>query len=105
MSDELGFEGINFWPLIEDESIEKERTLYWRSNNAFALRKGEWKLIHENKDIGRGDDELYNISLDPYETDDLARVNIEKLVELKRELENHIKSDMNRNFQPTDITQ
>lgn len=105
ITNDLNIEGINFWPLIKDESIEEDRTLYWRSNNAFALRKGDWKLIHKNSNFSEGIDELYNISKDPYETNDLSRDNTEKLMELKLELESHIKSDIDKNFQSTEITQ
>lgn len=91
--DGLNIEGINFWPSVSRESVFKEQTQYWKSNNSIALEKGEWKLIHNGKKLGEGTDELYNIKLDPYETKDVAKENIEKVMELKREIQNHLSLD------------
>lgn len=93
LPEELNIEGINFWPLVNGESISKERTMYWRLNNSTALKKGEWKLIHNGKNIDDGTDELYNIILDPYETRDVSGENIEKVTELKKEIQFNLSLD------------
>lgn len=96
--DSLKIEGINFWPIIKGESKEKERTLYWRLNNAYAFRKGDWKLIHKGNNIEEENFELYNLKNDPYETSDQAQMNSQKLLELKSDLENQIKLDISKKF-------
>lgn len=91
--DELNIEGINFWPAVNGEPLSNERTMYWRSNNATALKKGDWKLIHKGKKLEEGTDELYNLQLDPYEKQDVAKENMEKVREMKKELERQLGSD------------
>lgn len=67
--------------------------MYWRLNNGTAVKKGEWKLYHKGKNIEKGIDELYNIQLDPYEEQNVAKENIEKVNELKKEIQYHLSLD------------
>jgi arylsulfatase B len=83
---EMHIDGINFWPIVEGVSPSEERIMYWRMNKGMALKKGEWKLIHNGKTIEDGTDELYNITLDPYEIEDVAAENGEILLKLKKEM-------------------
>jgi arylsulfatase B len=96
ISDELNIEGISFWPIIKGESSPKDRILYWKSNNGTALQKGGWKLIHKGKKIEEGTNELYNIQLDPYETKDVSVENMEKVNELKEEIQRNLSLDSQR---------
>ena len=84
--EELNIEGKNLWPAVTGTFTLKERILYWRSARNFALRKGQWKLIHNGKTPDEGTDELFNISEDPYETRDMAEGKPTLLKELKKEL-------------------
>ncbi|KAJ5983458.1 hypothetical protein N7481_005557 [Penicillium waksmanii] len=59
----------------------------WELSARGALRKGDWKIVHFAKaqgGAGEGDDgwELFNISRDPGETNDLAQEEPEKFQEL-----------------------
>ena len=94
LPEELHIEGINLWPAVTGTSTLKERILYWRSTRNFALRKGQWKLIHNGKTPEEGNNELYNISEDPYETHDLAKEKPTKLEELKQELVRQFAMDL-----------
>ena len=62
------WDGVNVWPLISGESDEpRERVMYWNlQHNRFAVREGDWKLIHRERNTGP-ETELYNIALDPLE--------------------------------------
>ena len=91
--DELNIEGINFWPVINGNASPTDRTLYWKSNSMTALKKGDWKLIHNGKNLEEGTDELYNIQLDPYETKDVSKENPEKVTELKKEIQYNLSLD------------
>ncbi|MBT3385413.1 MAG: sulfatase-like hydrolase/transferase [Prolixibacteraceae bacterium] len=91
--DELNLEGFNFWPAVEGESLSKERIMFWRSNNASALKKGNWKLVHKGKNFEEGTVELYNLHSDPYETQDVSKENIEKVLELKKDLKRELELD------------
>lgn len=86
ISDNLKIEGINVWSALTGGSVTKERVMYWRSGRSLALRKGDWKLIHQCKSLDEGSDELFNIAQDLLETKDLAKENPTKVKELRNEL-------------------
>lgn len=68
----MGVEGINLWDAANGRTALPERTLYWRTGGQYALRDGTWKLLHAGKTLAEGSDELYDMSVDPYETKDRA---------------------------------
>lgn len=90
---ELNIEGVNFWPSLEGNSMPEARIMYWRMNKGMALKKGDWKLIHIGKTLDGGTDELYNIILDPNETDDVLAENAEIFLELKKEMKRQMTFD------------
>lgn len=77
-------EGANLLPLLTENKPLPERTLYWRfpfppwqHRTWWAVRNGDWKLIHEASkspgggfDGGEGRMGLYNLSRDPHEDHD-----------------------------------
>jgi arylsulfatase A-like enzyme len=71
-------DGINLNGLLLNGSKLPERTLFWKMDDEFAVRKGKWKLLQaENKEP-----ELYNLAEDLGETQDLASTH----PEIKEEL-------------------
>ncbi|MCF7973242.1 MAG: sulfatase-like hydrolase/transferase [Phycisphaerae bacterium] len=63
-------DGRDIWPVITgDASQVPERTLYWKTAKASAVRQGDWKLIVFKND---GHEALFNLATDPYEKHDLA---------------------------------
>lgn len=66
------FDGVNLMPYLMD-STHKHQTphdgLFWRSMNHKAVRKGEWKLLRDDKAKVK---ELYNLVNDKYEAQNLA---------------------------------
>ncbi len=82
----LQLEGINIWSLLQGREKSQERLLYWKTSKQFALRKGDWKLVHTGASLDSGDVELFNLNDDPYEQKNLIHSNSEKLSELKMEL-------------------
>jgi len=92
--EEMNIDGINFWSSVEGDSLPKERIMYWRLRSGIALKKGDWKLIHHGKTLDEGADELYNISLDPNETKNMAVENEKMLLELKKEMKYHHSLDI-----------
>ena len=90
---ELNIEGINFWPSLEGNSLPEDRVMYWRMNVGMALKKGDWKLIHHTKTLDVGMDELYNISLDPNETNNVVSENEKIVSKLKKEMEHQLSLD------------
>lgn len=91
----LNLDGNNIWDVITGKQIEnKDRELYLRTPEQFALRKGDWKLIHFGETLDKGMQELYNISDDPYETKNLIQSNSSIRNSLSTQLKNQVKSDL-----------
>lgn len=78
---DLKWDGINQWPALTGTAPSPEqRTIYIAmQNGGRALRQGDWKLIAP----AAGDPQLYNIAADPYEKNDLAGAQQEKLGQLQ----------------------
>ncbi len=74
-------DGVSLVPLLMGDTID-ERTLYWHyphygnqgGNPSSIIREGNWKLIHYWED---GRDELYDLSADIGEEEDLAEMEAE----------------------------
>ena len=79
-------EGDNIWPVVTGGSIPENRVFYWRTGSQQAIRKGDWKLVHNGATPQEGENELYNVAEDPYETRNLVEANPAKLSELMEEL-------------------
>lgn len=72
LSENEDFDGVDIWDIIKGNT-EKERTIYWNfKGNKYAIRDNNWKLII-NKSMKPEESELYNITYDPYEKNDLAQ--------------------------------
>lgn len=89
-------DGISLKPIIDRGVIPSERPLYWHyphygnqgGDPSSIIRQGNWKLIHYYED---GRNELYNLSLDPSEKNNLvdkqAKVSADLYHNLKEWLE------------------
>ena len=72
-AEDPGWDGTDIWPVIAGEAETTEnRTIYWNVKGvSFALCDGDWKIISDS-DINPDRTELYNLAKDPYEKEDLA---------------------------------
>lgn len=93
-------DGTNLLPRITGETNAlPTRTLYWRRNgqgNSIALREGEWKLIH-NRSQANAQPELYRITEDISETNNIAAKHPEKVKTFLKKLsswENELKTPL-----------
>jgi arylsulfatase len=65
------------------ETSAGARTVYWQHENHAAIREGDWKLVTVNDRSG-DHWELYNLSADRSESEDLAGKNPERVDRLKK---------------------
>ncbi|QQE12560.1 sulfatase-like hydrolase/transferase [Planctomycetota bacterium] len=78
---EWELDGVNLLPFIDGKKTERpHQTLYWRQNEMWAMRDGDWKIF---KDRGNVEPKLFNLAKDPSEQRNLANENSEKLSELE----------------------
>lgn len=63
-------EGIDLWDALRGQISQlPDRSLYWKTPSASAIRHGPWKLIQHR---GTSRTELFHLEDDPVEQDDLA---------------------------------
>ena len=74
-------DGVDLRSLLLEQEPLSERSLFWRFGRKRAVRKGEWKLC-----ALRDERELYNLSEDPSETNDLSQANPAIMETLETEL-------------------
>ena len=88
-------DGVNLLPFIQGQSKEApHKTLFWRFWRVAVARQGKWKLIKVADDPLQTERKLilplmlFNIDIDPKETNNLAKDNPEKTNQLLTELTN-----------------
>jgi arylsulfatase A-like enzyme len=78
--------GKSFAKLLTQDpmsSIHSQKEMFgWELFKRMAFQRDGWKILWIEPDFGKGDWELYNLSKDPTETNDLAKSHPEKLSEL-----------------------
>ncbi len=88
-TDGLPLDGLDAWAAIA-EGEESPRTELVHSPH--VLRQGDWKLIEEMAHTSRwesGEQRLFNIAEDPYETTNLAETETAKVAEMAARLDEH----------------
>ena len=86
---DYNIDGENISSILENNNFKRTKPLFWewrfpkeKSNHwaQGAVRNGDWKLLF-NKDINK--EELYDISKDPFEKNNVAESNAQIVSELK----------------------
>ncbi len=78
-------EGVDLIPFLTGKDNGRpHETLFWRQGGKSGLRHGDWKLVRMGKKttVGRAQWELYDLSKDISEENNLAAANPERLAEL-----------------------
>jgi arylsulfatase A-like enzyme len=96
--EKVNLDGRSFWSQLQgNSSISASRPMYWKTNQAYAVREGNWKLIvHRNS----GQSELYDIDKDFREMRDLSQEHPEKVEYLKEILEGFKEGDNRQEREP-----
>jgi arylsulfatase A-like enzyme len=92
ISNDVNIEGIDIWNVLSGGTIP-QRVLYWRTEEQFAVRKGDWKLVHNGELLDQRDEELFDLSKDPYEQNNLIQTYPDKVEELQKELLRQMSQD------------
>lgn len=80
-ADDLKWDGVSQWSALTGAvPSTTSRNIYIATPGACSLRFGEWKLISRAK----GQQELFNIAADPYEKNNLAAKEPDKVAELTK---------------------
>jgi arylsulfatase A-like enzyme len=80
---EMRVEGIDIWPLLTGQSKGQPRTLYWETPQQSALRVGDRKLVETRQSRKV---ELFDLRADPYEKEDLALKQPERVRRMRMQL-------------------
>ena len=87
----LDRDGQNIWPFIAGKTTDYTgHTMYWNTGSDYAIREGPWKLLlnSQSKKV-----ELYNLTNDFRETQDLSNLEPKKRDHLLKVLEGFQKKD------------
>ncbi len=94
------WDGRDIWPVVSGTTNDLgERTLYWRTPGAMAVRVGDWKLITQKRKKTSDQTvkaELFHLGKDPYEKRDLAKTERQQVARLRATLERIAASDRSR---------
>lgn len=75
-------DGVNLLPYLTGENTARpHQTLYWQIDGMWAIRHGDWKLVHGQ--AGDTPPELFDLSKDVSEKNDLATQQPAKVNELQ----------------------
>lgn len=76
---DLILDGFNWWPSLRGDAESPRKSMFWKRRDQLAARVGHWKWT-EMGSKGKG---LFDLSVDPGETNDLSEKHPEKLKELQ----------------------
>lgn len=98
LPEKAALDGYNLTPILKGEKENLRKSVVVQSsNNVFGLRKGKWKFIDNgNRESPKASDELYDLSIDPSESKNLARANPEIAEMMKSELYLLLKSNTSK---------
>jgi len=92
------YDGMDIWPLLSGQVKEPPpRVIYVPMENASAVLEGEWKLIsHKASKKSEAKAELFHITVDPYEKEDLAKAEPERVKALEARLAELRRGDLDK---------
>ncbi|WP_289031575.1 sulfatase/phosphatase domain-containing protein [uncultured Algoriphagus sp.] len=95
-------DGKSFLPAILGQEQEPHDYLYWEFpeyGGQQAVRKGKWKAVRQKLKEGIIQTELYDLSVDPQEQNDIAAQNPELVAEMEEIMKNKHQTSSIERFQ------
>ena len=90
---ELKWDGMDMWPALTGAVAKPEpRTILWRATTGNAIRSGDWKLFITKS----GQGELFNLADDPYERNDRAAAESQRVEALRAQMQELRKDDVTK---------
>lgn len=80
-------EGVSLRPAFEGKSLDRKTSLYWEHEGNQAIRDGRWKLVKQHNKPW----ELYDLSADRTEMNDLAKQQPERVKAMSEEWDAYAK--------------
>ena len=77
-------EGISLRPEIEDKKLERGKPIFFEHEGNGAIRDGKWKLVALKNGVKKNKWELYDMTVDRSETNNLATKHPEIVKELRK---------------------
>lgn len=77
----LPIEGRSLASVLRGGTIDRPAPLYWAYGGNWAIRDGDWKLVHDRRHPDRV--ELFNLREDPAERRDVASQHLARVVQLR----------------------
>ncbi|MFA7229618.1 MAG: sulfatase-like hydrolase/transferase [Melioribacteraceae bacterium] len=102
VTSEMNLDGKNVWSAIAEGGSTGKREIYGRTKNQIALRYDGWKLVHNGKTPAQGNDELYNLKVDPYEKNDVSKDHQDIVKSLLERMNKISESDVLADFPDAD---
>lgn len=72
-------QGMSLLPIMQGETVERGKPLFWQWQKGKAVREGKWKIVAHGKDA---DWELFNVDEDPTEINNLASMQPEIVIKM-----------------------
>lgn len=85
--DDAKLDGVNLLPYLTGEAEAPQRNLCWRYGEQYAIRQGNWKLVHSIEKVTKPlmpKTGLYDLARDAGEQHDLSSEQPEKVKELQK---------------------
>ena len=77
-------QGVSLRPVLEGKPLERAEPIFFEHEGRCAIRDGNWKLVAHRGDVIADKWELYDMTVDRSETNNLAEQHPERVAEMKK---------------------
>lgn len=73
--------GVSLLPVLNGKVVNRNQPIFWQWKQGYAMQQDHWKIVKHGKNKPW---DLYNLKLDPTETNNLKETYPEKVIEMER---------------------